>query len=459
MRSFFVIARGIAMRRRTRALLNIFAWSFAIFAASTGAAYAVPSFAEQTGQPCSACHIGSFGPQLTQFGRQFKLEGYTMRAGESFTNPVSAMAIVSFVNTAADQAGPPAPHYGVNNNVTIDQISLFIAGGIGANVGGFTQWTYDGVGRAVGWDNLDLRVITHETVWGSDVLAGLSFNNAPGVTDAWNTLPSWGFAYTGSDLAPAPGAATLFDGGLAQSVLGVSAYAYWDSSFYTEVAAYWTPSHNFLSAMGTDEGAGIVSGAAPYLRVAWQKDYGTQNFEVGAYALLADIYPGGDMSAGTTDRYHDLGIDGSYQYIGDSTGIYTVNARYTNEHRNLAASQILLGAANLQGSLNDARLDASYYWHNMIGGTVGVFDTWGSGDSLLYADNSTFKPNSSGLTFQIDGTIFGQDMEHVIGRLNIRAGLQYTLYTKFDGASSNYDGLGRNASDNNTLRIFTWVAL
>jgi hypothetical protein len=29
-------------------------------------ARAVPSFAAQTGEPCSACHVGGFGPQLTR---------------------------------------------------------------------------------------------------------------------------------------------------------------------------------------------------------------------------------------------------------------------------------------------------------------------------------------------------------------------------------------------------------
>ncbi|EQD66271.1 secreted protein [mine drainage metagenome] len=38
-------------------------------------AQAVPMFARETGQPCVACHIGGFGPQLTPFGRQFKLDG------------------------------------------------------------------------------------------------------------------------------------------------------------------------------------------------------------------------------------------------------------------------------------------------------------------------------------------------------------------------------------------------
>src|SRR5436309_6552526 len=141
-------------------------------------ARAVPAFAVQTAQPCSACHIGGFGPQLTPFGRQFKLEGYTMRAGDSFTLPLSAMAVASYVHTQADQSEPPAPHYGTNDNGTIDQISAFVAGGIGEHFGGFTQWTYDGVGRAFAWDNVDLRATTHETLDGNDVLLGLSFNNS-----------------------------------------------------------------------------------------------------------------------------------------------------------------------------------------------------------------------------------------------------------------------------------------
>ena len=39
-------------------------------------AQAVPSFARQTGENCVACHT-SF-PELTPFGREFKLNGYTL---------------------------------------------------------------------------------------------------------------------------------------------------------------------------------------------------------------------------------------------------------------------------------------------------------------------------------------------------------------------------------------------
>ncbi|MBL6937120.1 MAG: cytochrome C [Alphaproteobacteria bacterium] len=431
----------------------------AVTAALTTSAEAVPAFAEQTGQPCSACHVGAFGPQLTPFGRAFKLGGYTMRAGDQFTNPVSAMAIMSFLNTAKDQAAPPAPHYGVNNNATIDQISLFIAGGIDDTFGGFSQFTYDGVGRAFSWDNLDLRAVTSGTWLNVPVQAGLSLNNAPGMQDVWNTIPAWGFPYTKSNLAPAPAEATIFDGRLAQHVLGFTAYADWDSHVYTEASFYWSPGRHFLSTLGSGEGVGRITDVAPYLRVAWHDDRGDDNYEIGAFFFRPDLYPGGDPTTGTSDLYTDLGVDASYQYTGDNSSIYGANLRYTYEHQHLAATTILGGATNLNDNLNELNVDASYYWQNEIGGTVGFFDSWGTSDPLLYGASATGKPDSAGFIVQVDGTAFGRDMEILDGRFNVRLGLQYTAYTRFDGGTTNYDGAGTNASDNNTLRVFLWTAL
>ena len=423
-------------------------------------ANAIPAFAEQTGAPCASCHVGGFGPQLTPFGRQFKMGGYTMRAGNDFTAPVSAMAVASYLHTSANQASPPAPGFATNDNVALDQISLFVAGRVSENFGGFSQWTYDGIGRAYAWDNLDLRAVSHETIAGSDVLLGLSVNNSPGVQDSWNTLAAWGYPYTSSGLAPAPAAGTLMDGALAQSVLGVSAYAYWNSSIYTEFGLYWSPSHGFLRAVGVDPAAaGVIDGVAPYVRVAYQKDYGDQNFEAGAFGLFANLHPGADTTVKATDNYTDLGLDASYQFVGDPVNSYTINARYTHESQNLAATALLGGAASMQNHLDDLRIDASYYWQNSIGASVGAFDTVGSKDALIYAGNRTFKPNSSGFVLQADFTPFGGPGAPLGGRFNMRVGAQYFIYTKFDGASSNFDGLGGKASDNNALRLFTWFAL
>jgi hypothetical protein len=368
------------------------------------------------------------------------------------------MVVASYVHTSADQS-PPAPHYATNDNFTLDQANIFIAGGFGDHFGSFAQFTYDGVGRSFAWDNLDVRATDRAKLLGQNVLFGVSLNNSPGLQDPWNTMAAWGFPYTDSDLSPAPAAGTVISGALAQSVLGVNFYAWWNSEIYTEAGLYWTPGRGFLRAMGVDasEGGGVLAGAAPYFRVAYEKQYGDQNFDVGAFAFFPDLYPGGDKSTGTSDHYTDLGIDASYQFMGSSEHIFQVNAIYTHEAQSLSASS-RLDASNPKDSLNDFRTDISYYWHNMLGASVGYFDTWGTADPLLYADNATFKPDSSGFMFQLDATPFANETSPLGPRFNVRVGVQYRVFTKFDGASSNYDGLGHNASDNNTLRVFTWLA-
>jgi hypothetical protein len=41
---------------------------------------------------------------------------------------------------------------------------------------------------------------------------------------------------------------------------------------------------------------------------------------------------------------------------------------------------------------------------------------------------------------------------------NLRLGVQYTAFSRYLGARSNYDGNGRNARDNNTAFAYAWVA-
>ena len=143
--------------------------SLIIVAAMTMArpASAVPAFAQQTGQPCKSCHVGGFGPELTPFGREFKLGGYTLRAHASI--PLAAMVIASVTHTRKDQH-PPPEHLNRNDNFVPDQASLFLAGGVGGHFGGFAQVTYDGVARHWSWDNLDLRPVTKAKVFGLSLI-------------------------------------------------------------------------------------------------------------------------------------------------------------------------------------------------------------------------------------------------------------------------------------------------
>src|SRR5439155_22980234 len=246
-------------------------------------ASALPAFAAQTGQPCQTCHVGGFGPQLTPFGRNFKLGGYTLRKTK-INIPLSAMAVTSFVHTKSAQAEPPAPHFGTNDNVAIDEISLFLAGGLGQHLGGFLQATYNGVEKAWAWDNVDVRAVTTTKIKGADVTLGLSLNNSPTTQDAWNTLPAWGFPYTESDLAPSPAAAPLLSGALAQTSLGLTAYAWVNGSVFIEGGAYGSPNASTLRSLGADpDDPGDIDGLAPYGRVAFQKDLAGGTLELGAF--------------------------------------------------------------------------------------------------------------------------------------------------------------------------------
>jgi hypothetical protein len=429
-------------------------------------AAAVPAFAEQTGQACKSCHVGAFGPQLTPFGREFKLRGYTLRAKSSI--PLSAMAVASYVATKKAQDEPPTDHSKRNNNLAFDEGSIFLAGGLGSHLGGFAQVTYDGADRAWAWDNLDLRAVNTGKIGGKEMVYGLSLNNNPSIQDSWNTLPGWGFPFTDSGLAPGPAAAPLIDGGLGQASLGLTGYAWIDSKFYVEAGGYSTPSAGTLRWLGADPlDPGNIHGLAPYGRIAYQTDLAGGTFEAGAFALKASIFPGRDRSSGFTDRFTDVGIDASWIKPLKSDTL-TFNSRYTHEKQSLDATCALGMAAGdidpgplsncADDTLNELHGDVSYYWHDTIGATVSAFSLTGSANPIIFADNRTFKPNSSGFQFQVDGTPFGRGNSPLGPRFNMRVGVQYTVFTKFDGASHNFDGTGRNASDNNTLRVFTWVA-
>jgi hypothetical protein len=62
-------------------------------------AHAVPSFARQTGMSCNVCH--TLWPELTPFGRTFKLDGYTMSKSspsEPFHLPLAAGLQLSYTS-------------------------------------------------------------------------------------------------------------------------------------------------------------------------------------------------------------------------------------------------------------------------------------------------------------------------------------------------------------------------
>jgi hypothetical protein len=417
-------------------------------------ALALPLYARQTGQQCAACHNGF--PELTPYGRLFKLNGYTFGGGQSDLPPLSMMVIGSDTHTQTGQPAGAAPHYGPNNNFSWDSASLFYGGAITPNIGAFIQGTYDNVGRSFTWDNTDIRYATTTRFLDKDTILGVTINNNPTVTDVWNSTPAWAYPFVTSGVAPTPEAATLIEGGLAQEVVGTTAYGYWNNLVYAEFGAYSTMTKGIDSALGAGQDTAIKN-LAPYWRVAIEPKWGTNSLEFGTFGLAATVNPGRVTSFGT-DHVVDVGIDSQYQYLADVDSV-SLQADFITENQALAASQAIGNSSNGRDHLQSFHLKTTYYYDQTYGGTIGYFNVKGSGDPLLYgAASANNSPNSNGWISELDYMPFSHGGPDFWPWLNLKLGVQYILYTEFNGGASNFDGAGRNAHDNNTLFTFAWFA-
>ena len=439
--------------------------------ALTHPAQALPSLAAQTGQACNACHIGAFGPQLTPFGREFKIGGYTQEGGDGLAAeiPLSGMVLGSFTNTAQPwPQGSQPQHYGRNNNAALDQISLFLAGRISDTAGGFVQATYTDIDNTSHLDQVDIRPYTNTyEVNGNDLRLGAAITNAPTVQDPFNSTFAWGYPYVASALAPTQSAQPMLVGGFVGNAIGLTGYAYYDHRIYLEAGGYESMSPWMLARTGTSLAAGQTNGVAPYLRAAYIWDWDNQSAHLGALYMQANTYPGNSNGhtadhSGGTNGFADYAIDAGYQYDGDMSRSWSLEGIYVHEAQSL--KQATAGSDyGPNYNLDAFRISGSYWINNTYGASVAWQKSWGKSNPVSYTDGNPIsnsangKPDTNAFVFEADWVPFGKEDSPYAPFANLKIGVQYTLYTQFNGASRNYDGYGRNAWDNNTLYIFAWT--
>jgi len=450
--------------RGARSIFNIVGVVASLLVALPQSASAVPSYARQTGLACEACH--TVFPQLTPFGRVFKASGYTLfntvkvedinkfkqsTLSLSDIPPVSAMvmASTSFAAKANDSDSSK------NSTDFPQQLSLFYAGRITDNVGAYIQLTYDDQSGSFGMDNTDIRFADVANLDGHNVIYGLSLNNNPTVQDLWNTAPAWSQPFIGSPALQSPAGITQIEAPLAGAVAGLSAYTYIDQSLFAEFGVYRSALQGATVAFSGNSNNNVIATVAPYWRAAYEYDWGNNSWEFGTMGLYAALdnptTPAGNainvsLQNASTDKFLDAGLDTQYEYIDDDNQ-FTVDARWIHENQSLDASYAAGFAGNKSDTLNSLNLTGTYYWQRRFGGTLGFFNLSGSQDPTYYG---TFKGNSD--------SSWGMAEVDYVPWLNVKLGLQYTAYMKFNGADSNYDGAGRNASDNNLLYLYLWLA-
>ncbi|MDD5248052.1 MAG: hypothetical protein PHY45_03650 [Rhodocyclaceae bacterium] len=470
-------------------------------------AQALPLFARQTGQNCLSCHAGGQFPELTPYGRMFKMTGYTIGAR---TVPISVMGVATYSKVAdTSKSDDPAADFQKNGAPLFATGSLFLGGKVTDNIGAFAQVTYDNyAGQAVGdsgnndgrfqghtnADNMDFRYADHLIDDKRDFVYGLSVNNNPSVSDPWNTAPAW-MQYVP---VPSPTSSQFIDGnapfasfGSGGNIAGVSAYMFWNKTIYAELGTYQTANRglSFLSAGINDANTTKLQGSNnPYWRLAYSHEWGAHNIMVGATGMIAHIYDlGSDTSdPGNLGRVKNTGLDAQYQYLLDPHTI-TAQLSYMRQVQDYSPNTLLnfaspfvladgltpVAAANPSDTTNVFRAKLGYVYQAKYGGSVAFFNKTGTANTL----NQSSGFDTNGQITSTDPLGTGIASTRVTGNLsgnpatrgftyeafwmpiqNIRIGAQYTAYSKFNGATDNYDGLGRNARDNNTLFLYVWGA-
>jgi hypothetical protein len=444
-------------------------------------AQAIPVFARQTGHNCQACHISY--PELTAYGREFKLNGYTFGESQPFPFALAVMAEYAKIGDNNDHSDPTGATKICTtcNEFALTQWSLFYGGRITDNLGVFGQASSGGFPLDSGSnccngfasDNTEIRYVQRFSsgvgTLEDDTVVGLLLNNNASMQDVWHSAPAWRFPwypYSATNLGPL--ASTFIEGGGPNSfgdmsghrVVGLGAYTWYRKNWYAELTLYRAPWGGPFSFM--DYGSGqrsdatqpsdSIDGWAPYYRLAYSRDWGYYSAEVGLSGIHAKTYYDAlSRDSGNAQRFNDFGIDGQFQFNKNEPWIYSIVGSWIHEKNDLPAIADAGKASGSSHTLNEFNLKGTAYYDRVYGATLAYYQITGSSDPLLYQQtapggSATGSPNSAYWMLELNYVPI-QDM---------RFSLNYTAYTKINGGKNNFDGLGNNASGQNLLQFAIW---
>jgi hypothetical protein len=434
-------------------------------------AFALPSFARQTGQPCAACHNGAF-PQLTPFGRRFKLEGYSLggtrcrdnqsaeasgapppsKAGatdKSAANssgsypqiPISVMVLPTYEHYRKDL--PARPDHGrTNDNGMLQELSIFYGGQVYCQLGAFIQGTREPADRRTFLDQADIRYADKTKLGGIDLTYGVTLNNNPTVQDVWNTTPTWSYPWIGAAFGAGP-PGTMIEGEFEGRVVGSGAYIFANDMLYAEISAYGTMDTDTIQAVGlerSDETLSRFDGLAPYWRVALEKNWDDYSLMVGTFGMRADIAPEG-FQGDATDRKTDVGFDAQFQYTHD-VHFFTGRFSYIREWQELNFTN----AADPKNDLESWKASATYSYNSTYTITGAYLNVQGT-DGMVPAGSL----DTSGWIVDVGYLPWSNGGSSAWPWLNTRVGLTYTHFDKLEGETTDIEG-------NDTLLLYAWTA-
>ena len=476
-------------------------------------AQAIPVFARQTGHNCQACHISY--PELTAYGREFKLNGYTFGEAQSIPVAVAIMGEYDTVKKSEQTSGSGqvcsgfAPGGHDCHRAQLVQYSIFYGGRISDDFGMFGQMSSNEFPISNGdshsnassggftptADNTEFRYVHRFTPDGAlepVAVVGLNVNNNPTMQDVWNAVPAWRFPwfpYLGAGLGPSA-APYIDNGGGTHNRVGTGIYAWIHKSVYLEASLYHSSTgfFNFMNwgSGGTEANMGdqpsdVLKGENPYVRAAYSHDWGYHSIEVGALYFKVktnQCNPAGSSCStaamGSTNEYKDSMFDVQYQYNRNEPWIVSAAASYIHESNNLEGlfnyGALVNGTLNptplsqADHTINEVNIKGTVYYNRAYGATLGYTALSGTSDNNLYGSvvagtngvgsSANGSPKSNWWTLELN----------YLPLQNMRFSLLYQAFTKINGGGSNFDGTanpaagirGNDASGQNRLTLAIW---
>jgi hypothetical protein len=197
---------------------------------------------------------------------------------------------------------------------------------------------------------------------------------------------------------------------------------------------------------------------APYWRIAWQHPSKNNYLEVGTYGIHLESTPNNVVGPRNsyTDTAADFQYDRSLPTIRNGvlcenppcTDVLSVRGTYIHEDSALNGSFAAGTASEINHHLDTVQANAEYHFGNRVSFATGWFSITGTPDPLLYAPapvtgSANGDPRSNGYILNLSWWPV----------MNIQLAAQYTGYLRFNGAATNYDGAGRNATGNNSIYL------
>jgi len=215
---------------------------------------------------------------------------------------------------------------------------------------------------------------------------------------------------------------------------------------------------DYLQLVTAGDGRVRIKGAAPYWRLAWNWDSSNSHLMIGHFGTAVTMDPVDPATnGGTGDRFRDLGFDTQYQYFSSDDEKHILTAQYSFIREK---SDWHSGFPNFNDStsstLRSQKAKLTYLYDRRYGVTGALFNISGSTDTLRFG-TSNGRPDTSGYVAELQWTPplkLASDPQ-----LTVRVALQYTGYWKYNGAVSGYDASGRNASNNNSVYLYTWIVM